>query len=188
MMCKKVRLAFVIFLFVCFALLITGCSGNVDQAIENVVGELIDEENKNIEAERGEDVSEDVNDDKQQGGEESAQSPNDSAEDPADGGNKTEWPSEIPGYVPQLQGDIDAVVKMHPEEDATSYTIAYENVNDVGMDYYENELVSNGWAIDQKTNFGESWMIQANYNNEAAIIISTENEEKSGMIILTLLQ
>ncbi len=152
----------------CFTLAITGCGGNADKKIENVIGGLIDAENKNIEAKSGEDASGDINNE-HQGGDEDVQLPNGSTEVPLNGDNKSEWPSEVPGYVPHIKGDISQVVIMHPEEDATSYTIAYENVNESGLDFYENELLSSGWDVYYKIDYGQAWTIQATYNDEAII-------------------
>ncbi len=48
---KKGKVIGALLLLVCFALLHSGCAGNADKTIENVVGGLMEAENKSIEAE-----------------------------------------------------------------------------------------------------------------------------------------
>ncbi len=183
---KKSKMFGVLLLLAYFTLLISGCGGgNPEKTIESVIGGLIEAENKSIEAQKNNDM------------ETSAESKDDAADTESPSGSTStsagktvshcEWPSNIPGYVPQLQGDIAAVVEMTPEENAKAITIAYENVNDSGADAYEKELLSKGWTIDSKTNMGEAWMIIAGYKDEARINVGVENEENSGMITLTIL-
>lgn len=101
-------------------------------------------------------------------------------------GNKMEWPNEIPSYVPQLNGNIYTVTVVHPEEDAVNYTIAYENLRSITLGDYEKELIASGWAIDYKIDMGGTWMLQANYGDKAYVIVTSEDEDNSGIINLSL--
>lgn len=108
-------------------------------------------------------------------------------EQPVNTSSTNKWPSDIPGYVPQIKGDVSDVKEAASTKDyAQYYHIIYENIEDT-MDSYEKELVSNGWAIIVSTDLESIWSINARYNNDKAYLTvavykdnSLEREEKSG--------
>ena len=96
------------------------------------------------------------------------------------------WPSDIPGYVPQILGDISGVMVTKPDDQTKNYTIGYVNIKVTDKDYYVNELKSKGWSIISVTDLGTSWVIQANYEDKAIIIMGTTDEDNSWMMNLSL--
>ncbi len=116
-------------------------------------------------------------------------------EQPVSTSSTNKWPSDIPGYVPQLKGDVSDVKEAASTKDyAQYYHIIYENIEDT-MDSYEKELVSNGWAITVSTDLEAIWSINARYNNDKAYLTVTvykdnslEREEKSGDFVLGIVR
>ncbi len=166
-----------------FVLLFTvGCGKSTEETIENVIGGLIEAENQAIEADNN---SSDVNEDDEIN---DGNGPGSSGDN---GGSisvehQAEWPSDLPSYVPRMEGDLTEVVITHPEEGTKSYIIAYENLQIFDADVYEKELLSNGWTIDGTVEMGEAWMIYASIENKASITMSAEIEENSGMMIVVI--
>ena len=179
---NKIKLPILVVIFFYLLLTLSACSANADKTIEKVIGSLIEAENEAILS--GHETDSGFNGD----------SPDEDIDEYAETDSQEytgfafedKWPSDIPDYVPQILGDISGVMITNPDEQTKNYTIGYENIKVTDKDYYINDLESKGWSITSITDLGESWIIQASYDDQAMIIMGTVDEDKSGMMNLTL--
>ncbi|UNC93198.1 hypothetical protein [Candidatus Contubernalis alkaliaceticus] len=102
------------------------------------------------------------------------------AERPDNSSGTNQWPSDIPGYVPQLKGDFSYIKEDKSTELYSQYyMIIYENIKDTA-DSYEEKLISNGWTIIVKDDFECSWVINASYGDDIAYLtVHVEKEDSS---------
>ncbi len=96
-------------------------------------------------------------------------------------GGSFDWPSGIPDYVPQLEGDIFSAGCEETNE-RVIYYIVYENIKDAGVDSYENQLRTGGWNIFLKQEVENSWMLHAKHEKKGDLVVTVNEEDKIGSI------
>jgi hypothetical protein len=171
MQTRLIRIVGIIGIALIVLLALTGCFSSPESVIEDTIESLIEAENEAIES------SNDNN---------SASEESSGAETEVEHSDTTQWPDELPDYIPPLDGDVVAHTKVFPEDGFTSHTIAFENMGSNDMDTYIDVLLSNGWSIDMQTELPDAWMVQAHRADSEFIIAGVELEENSGMINVTL--
>ena len=186
----KIYIVLVLGISLLFSISTLGCAKTGEEAIKNVIGSLIEAENEanesqqeNIPAVNSADSggSGSTSDDDSAGS-----SGADNAQINTSQSGAVSWPSEIPGNVPRLPGDIAQVIVTHPEQGWSNYTIAFVNINNINIDDYAAELEANGWSIDMKSDMGDAWIIYAGYGEDIILTAGIESTDNSGMLNLTI--
>lgn len=100
-------------------------------------------------------------------------------------GSKAQWPSEAPGFVPRMDGDLVSIQTISDTDagpTGKSYTALYENIKD-DKDSYMKKLESNGWNIMMELDLGdEGWSIQAEHAEGWGIIAQGDENKESGVL------
>ncbi len=138
-MSKKITVVSALIVLACFALVLTGCIDNVDKIIENVIGSLIESENKSIETDEASPrpaEAEDQHTTEQDSGSSQAKPGSDSNSIPED------YPMEFcPIYEPSTIIDTEQI----NVEDKVIYIIQFvskDEMNTIGDFYLELEYVT----------------------------------------------
>jgi hypothetical protein len=140
-------------------LTLAGCGKSPENLVEDTVESLIEAENESIEAsnEAIESNSENSSDSEESTGTQVEYS------------ETFEWPDELPGHIPPLEG-----------------VISFDNADGNDMNAYIELLLANGWSIDMQTELPDAWIVQAHRGDSEFINAGVELEENSGMINVTL--
>jgi hypothetical protein len=163
-------------LLICICMVTTpavmGC-GSASEKISEQIAE------KAIESEGGEDVDVDIDADK---GEINISSSEGSFNMKTSG--EAEWPDEVPSYVPKFDGKIISVVETE-SEGQKHFSIIYEDLDNLDMDDYADDLESNGWDVVSRLETGDVWMVQASRgdNDDEFINATVNTDEDSGSIM-----
>jgi len=154
-------------LIVCLLLILIGCQETTDEVetideVERMLASIAEQEQENTGSKE--------------------------TERPASASGDYKWPSDIPGYVPQLKGVVaDIKEASSTEEYSQYYHIIFEDIEDTA-DSYEEKLISNGWTIIVTTDLEEIWAINAKYEDDTAYLTVTVEKEKSGDFVLGIVR
>lgn len=151
----------------------TGCQRAEEDTVENIIKEFGGDEVKDVDFESD-----------SEGGSMSVETTGGKIDMVT--GSKAKWPSEAPGFVPQMNGDLVSIqIITHNDEGQTpgkSFTALYERIKD-DKDSYRKELESNGWNIVMELDLGEEgWSIQAEHSEGWGIIAQGAVNQESGAL------
>jgi hypothetical protein len=171
---KILKLGTLLLICICTTttLVAMGCGSASEKISEQIV-------EKAIESEGGEDVDVDIDADK---GEVNISSSEGNFNMKASG--EAEWPDEVPSYVPEFEGKIISVVETE-SEGHKHFSIIYEDLDNLDMDDYADDLESNGWDVVSRLETGDVWMVQASRgdNDDEFINATVNTDENSGSIM-----
>ncbi len=100
-------------------------------------------------------------------------------------GRKAQWPGDLPGHVPQFDGVIFQVLHTN-EAGVEGYSIGYKDLKTLEMNKYVQDLESLGWKVLVKQDMGDSWMINADYQEDLKMTMSVNLERKAALQIITI--
>ncbi len=174
-MYKKARMFALFCMIVFFLLVMTGCGGIVENVIENVVERFISSES-------GEEVDVDIS---SENGEVTISTEDNDVEIEHKTGRDMDWPGDIPPFVPQLNGNISAIIQAGDDE-VISYTIAYENLINVDMDQHVKLLEDNhGWSVISRAIHEDGWTINAMHDQHESYLMVLVHDNNEGVIQVT---
>ena len=97
-------------------------------------------------------------------------------------GQRDAFPPGIPDYVPLLRGDIISSGRDETDE-RIIYYVVYENIQDAGMDSYEDQLkAKGGWTVFLKQEIESRWMLHAQHEKKGDLVVTANSEDKIGSI------
>ena len=90
-------------------------------------------------------------------------------------------PSGVPDYVPLLKGGIISSGRDENNERIVYYFV-YENIEDVSVESYEDQLSAKGWTVFLVQEVEDSWIFHAKHEKEGDLIVTVNKKEKRGSI------
>lgn len=174
-MFKKTGMIELLCVSVFLLLLTAGCGGIVENVVENVVERVISSES-------GQEVDVDIS---SENGEVTISTEDQDVEIEHKTGSDMAWPGAIPPFVPQLNGNISAIIQAGDDE-VNSYTIAYENLIDVDMDQHVKLLEDDhGWSVISRAIHEDGWTINATHDQHESFLMVLVHDNNEGVIQVT---
>lgn len=98
--------------------------------------------------------------------------------------NSQDWPEEIPNYVPQLDGEINAIIRSADEE-VISQTINFIDVKTNLQEFKQLLSEEKGWTIITESTQQDGWTINAVHESNETFLLAMVHSNDEGAIQVT---